>query len=149
MVLLFRLGVERYALSTSLVREVLPAFPLRPQPLAPPYIAGILPHADQPFPVLDLCRLCLGRPAQDCMASRIIVVRYGAGPLGLLAEEVLELAPIADQDFQATGLRLPEARFLGPIALYQGQSVQRIELDDILDASLRSLLYPDTVPGGT
>jgi len=73
--LLFQLGNDRYALEAGRVVEVLPLVELKGLPQSPPGVAGVFNYRGQPVPAVDLCALTLQRPAQECLSTRIIVVR--------------------------------------------------------------------------
>ncbi len=142
-VLLFALGPEFYCVDASQVLEVVPHFPLRALPLAPPFVAGLLQAPESLIPVIDLCQLCLHRPVRPLMSSRIILYRYRRGTLGLLAERVTTTAQLSPQDFAPVEILLPEAPFLGPVARHGDTLVQKVDIDQVLGAEVESLLFPD------
>jgi chemotaxis-related protein WspB len=120
--LAFQAGDLRLALPAQCVVEVLPRSVLRPVALAPPGVVGLLAFRGTLTPVVDLCRLVLGRDTRPLRSSRLVVVSlpHGGGErlVGLLAEQVLDLIPIGDT---VPGLRLPDAPWLGEhLAEYAG-----------------------------
>lgn len=143
--LLFQLGGERYAIAARQVRRVLPLVRLRPLPQMPPGIAGLLDHGGTPVPALDLGLLVLGRPAEQRMSTRIILVEYGdqGGErlLGLIAERAGETAQLQPQDFAPSGVRSAAAPYLGDLARSQQGLVQKIELERLLPPAVRAALW--------
>lgn len=137
---LFQLGEERYALPVTPVRRVLPRLMTRPLPQAPPEVVGLATFQGRPLPVLDLCQRVLGRPCQDRMSSRILVVELRAGQVGLLVEGLTRAVSLPDEQFLACGVELPEARFLGDVARWEGSWAQRVEPEELIGEELRALL---------
>jgi chemotaxis-related protein WspB len=73
----------------------------------------LLPFRGHLVPVVDLCRLVLGRECRPVLSSRLIVLAVDdPGPsrlFAVLAESVLDLVPVAAT---VPGLRLPDAPWL-------------------------------------
>jgi len=90
-VLAFRLAGERYALDIQEIIEILKYRPATPIPQASNLIHGIVSVRGRIITVVD-GRLRLGLEAAEIgAASRIIVVRHGEEPVGLLVDEVLQV----------------------------------------------------------
>jgi len=142
LVLLLRIGDQRFGLDARDVLEIVPCVPLLPVPAAPDWIAGLLRHRDGVAPVVDLGRLVRGTPVVRALSTRIIVLRRGAAGddarIGLLAEGVTETTRIDDARLRAAGLRAPDAPWLGPIALDAGGPVQLVRWTDLVPADLRA-----------
>src|SRR5262249_21826322 len=138
LVVLLRIGDQRFGLDARDVLEVVPRVPLLPVPGAPQWIAGLLRHRDGIAPVVDLARLAGGGPAAPALSTRIIVLRRGAGDeqqrIGLLAEGVTELLRLDDARLHAAGVQAPGAPWLGPIALDAGGPVQLVRWTDLVPA---------------
>jgi chemotaxis-related protein WspB len=148
--LLFELDGERYALDARDVAHVLPLVPVRPIPGTPPWIAGVIDHARAPVPVIDLAMLALGRPARAVMSTRLVLVRErpeaDGAPLRLIAlmlECATRTKSLAADAFGEGGIATPEARWLGPVAHDENGFVQWVKVDQLLDARVRALLFPD------
>ena len=142
--LVFSLGEERFALDGRQVVEVAPRAALRPLPGAPAAVAGRFEFRGAAVPVVDLCRLALGRPCRRHFSTRVIIAAYADGHLGLLAECVTETVRLAEGDsvteVPATGARFPGRLFRdarGPLLF--------VALDDLLPAETRRALLS---PGG-
>lgn len=158
--LVFELDGERYALDAREIVRVLPLQPVRAFAGTPPYIAGVIDHDGAPVPVVDLARLALGRPSRALMSTRLVLVNDGASGvdtsggasadidtpsrcLALLLESATRTQTLAADAFAEGGIATPEARWLGPVANDAHGFVQWVKVDQLLDARVRALLFPD------
>ena len=144
--LLFQLGTDRYALDASQVAEVLPLVSLKHIPQAPLGVAGVFNYHGAPVPVIDINELTLGWPAQRRLSTRILLVHYpdanGAKHLlGLIAEKATETMRREPTDFRASGITNDAAAYLGPVAPDARGLVQWIEVNQLLPASVRDVLF--------
>jgi chemotaxis-related protein WspB len=145
--LLFRLGKDRYALPATQVVEVLPMLAVKQIPQAPPAVRGAFDFRGRPVPLVDLTQMALGVPAREQLSTRIVLVDYpdGAGGtrlLGLLAEQVTETLRRHPEEFRDSGVELPDAPWLGPVASDDSGLVQRVEVGQLLTPAVRALLFP-------
>jgi chemotaxis-related protein WspB len=142
LVLLLRIGEQRFGLDARDVLEVVPNVALLPVPGAPDWIAGLLHHRDGVAPVVDLARLVGGRPAAARLSTRIVLLCRGVGDgsIGLRAEGVTETVRVDEARLRAAGLRAPGAPWLGPIALDAGGPLQLVRWTDLVPAELRAAL---------
>lgn len=152
--LVFHLGSERYALKATEVAEVLPRLSLKPIAHAPAWVAGIFAHRGAMVPVIDLCALTLGTPAQARTSTRLVLVNYQPQPqgpvrwLGLILEQATETLRCAPADFQPYGLKTPLAPYLGPVRADEQGLMQWIGVADLLPEDVRSVLFsPDLSVG--
>ncbi|WP_310633630.1 chemotaxis protein CheW [Paraburkholderia sp.] len=153
--LVFELDGERYALDAREIVRVLPLQPVRAFAGTPPYIAGVIDHDGAPVPVVDLAMLALGRPSRALMSTRLVLVNDRDGAiaassadtsprcLALLLESATRTQTIAADAFAEGGIATPEARWLGPVASDAHGFVQWVKVDQLLDARVRALLFPD------
>jgi len=145
--LAFRAGPMRLALPISAVVEVSPRRALRPVALAPEGVIGLLPLRGTLTPVVDLCRIILGRDCQPLRSSRIIVValpgKAGQRLIGLLAEDVLDLLPVTAT---IPGLRLPDAPWLSDHLADQRDLPQLLDPAALLPEALESLFVAEAAP---
>lgn len=144
-VLVFHIGAERYGLRLAAISQVLPAAALKALPLTPPYVAGLLDLHGAPVPVIDLARLAGLAPSALRFHTRIVVADYVAGDgrvraLGLLAERVQGVQEVAPGLLAASGVR--GAPFLGQVATDGGAMLQLVEIEHLLPADVRALLFP-------
>src|SRR5262245_50040920 len=88
LVLLLRVGDQRFGLDTADVVEVVPWVPLLPVPRAPAWIAGVLRHRDGLAPVVDLTKLIAGTPAPRRLSTRIVLLQRNTDTPGGEAGEL-------------------------------------------------------------
>jgi chemotaxis-related protein WspB len=142
--LAFRAGELRLALPTAAVVQVLPRRALRPLALAPDSVIGLLPYRGTLTPVVDLCRLLLGRDCAPLRSSRIVVValagKLGSRLVGLLAEDVLDFLPIAAT---IPGVRLPDAPWLTEHLADQPDLPQLLDPAVLLPEALEALFVAE------
>jgi chemotaxis-related protein WspB len=148
--LLFRLGKDRYALQASRVLEVLPLVELRPIPDAPKGVAGLFNFHGRPVPAVDLSELTLGRPSDQRLSTRIIVINHPDGqgalhPLGLIAEHATEIIRRDQRQFHEPGHKLGGAPYLGPVLMDSGGVIQWIHEQRLLPERARDLLFCETL----
>jgi len=147
--LLFRIGSERYALRATEVAEVLPRVALKPIARAPQWVAGVFAYRGAVVPVIDLSALTFGQPAEARTSTRLVLVNYRpddaetAQWLGLILEQATDTLRCHPEDFQPYGLDNREAPYLGPVREDAQGLVQWVRVNDLLDESVRALLFPD------
>jgi chemotaxis-related protein WspB len=159
--LIFEVGRDRYALDVREVAEVLPLVGIKHVPQAPPAVAGILNYRGAPVPVIDVSQLAIGQPAARRLSTRIVLVHYvasaddrstalGAGAegrtqlLGLIAERATQTMRRDESDFIPPGVFSEGASYLGPVAADADGFVQRVDVQALLPASVRELLFKQT-----
>ena len=152
--LLFQLGEDRYALDIHQIVEVLPVVQITPIPNLPAAVAGVFNFRGAPVPAIDLSQLMLQRPALKRFNTRLVVVHYpdegGASRLlGLVAERATETVRRDPGDFAASGVDVQTARALGPLAIDSRGFIQRAEMQNLLPASVRDLLFRTPPPVST
>ena len=148
--ILFQLGRDHYALDAAQVAEVLPLVQVKKIPHAPVGVAGVFTYRGAPVPVIDLSELALGRPAHARLSTRLLLVRYpdatGAKRLlGLIAEKATETLRREPGDFVASGVKSDGAPYLGPVLSDARGIIQWIEVEKVLPASVREVLFTETV----
>lgn len=148
--LLFQLGDERYVLDAGQVAEVLPLVHIKRIPLAPPGVAGAFNYRGTPVPVVDLCQLALQRPAERRLSTRLVVVYYPDANqerrwLGLIAERVTGTLRREPQDFVTSGVSNAETPYLGLVASDAQGLMQWLDIDTLLPAAVRDVLYRSPV----
>ena len=142
--LVFHIGADRYGLRLRDVVRVLPLLELKRVPLAPDTVAGLMDFHGQSVPVIDLCRASGLPSGEDHFDTRIIVADYHAPEgtehlLGLRAERVLGVQEVSDAQLKNSGVQA--APFLGQVASDSQGMLQLVELEQLLPASLRALLF--------
>ncbi len=141
-------GEEGYLLDAGTIVEIVPFVHLTPLPHAPAWVAGLFHYRGGAVPVIDLTLLLDGRPSRALLTTRIVIVDYplpggGRHPLGLLSEQVMETTRIADEAFMPSGVEVPDAPWLGPVARRDERLEQRVEVSELLPDEVRELLFPE------
>ena len=98
--LTFTLGPERYALELSELSEVLPLQLLTPVPDAPAEISGVINLRGEIATVIDLARV-LDLPPGAAPGGYILLLRHGAGDLGLKVEQLGQVDRVQKKDVVA------------------------------------------------
>ncbi len=96
----FRVGDHVFAFSVLEVERVLRYEAPTPLPEAPDFLDGMLQHGNDVVPVIDL-RKRLNVEAGTREETRIILVDWDDGKVGLVVDEVLELLKVPVSDVNA------------------------------------------------
>jgi chemotaxis-related protein WspB len=151
--IIFQIGQARYALDTDAVVEIVPRVTLKPVLRAPPGVAGLLDYHAVPVPVLDLCEMATGQPAQTRFSTRLILLRAprsdddgGLEIVGLLAERATSLLKRQPADFTSSGLHVADAPFLGPVTTDSEGFIHRVNVAELLTGAVRELFAPSEAP---
>ncbi len=110
LLVLFNIGVERFALSCHNVVEILPFLRLQEASPRCEEISGLINYRGRPVPVLDLRLLLADSPCRQTLSTRIIVINYQdergrlglERRMGLLAENVTETVVVVDELLEAS-----------------------------------------------
>jgi chemotaxis-related protein WspB len=142
--LIFHIGADRYGLRLRDVVRVLPLVELKQLPLAPDSVAGLMDLHGQSVPVIDLNRASGLPSGEEHFDTRIIVADYATPQgthhqLGLRAARVLGVQEVRDDQLIDSGVRA--APFLGHVASDAQGMLQLVELEQLLSAELRALLF--------
>jgi len=98
--LAIRLGSECYGLDLRRVREVARPAPITPVPFSPGWVLGVMALRGGMVPVFHLGRL-IGLPGTAAAVeprARVLMVARPENLVGLLVDEVLEVAAIPEED---------------------------------------------------
>lgn len=156
-VLVFELGSQDYGLPTRHIVRVLPKLALTRLAPAADFIAGVMNFHGAPVPVIDLARVSsmAGAAGQAIPSSgarqisfdtRIILVDHvqPSGQkhlLGLLAEHVSGVRQIDVSSVTGSGVRDPNAPFLGQVVATQPRLLQLIELAQLVPPHVCEWLF--------
>jgi chemotaxis-related protein WspB len=147
--IVFQLGDNRYALEAAQIAEILPLVGIKPISQAPHGVAGVFNYRGAPVPVIDLSELMLGRPARRSLSTRIIMVRYANHKsakrlLGLIAEKAIDTVRRDAGEFVSTGISSNRTD-LGPVATDAHELLQWIDVEKLLPAAVRDMLFQEAV----
>jgi chemotaxis-related protein WspB len=174
LLLTFNAGMNRYAIDSTRVVELIPKVDLRSIPHAPPFLVGLLAYRGKVIPVIDLGLLLADAPCRQSLSTRIILVNdapgvqnrwndfrsssiknSGPGPwnqnrdanlLGLLAERVNDLTYVKPEQIAPAPVHTADAPYLDAIVQTDQGIVQLIAVDRVRDAVLPGALSsPDRV----
>ncbi len=97
---IFRLGQEAFAVEIAMVNEIIRMKDITPVPGALPHIRGLVNLRGQTIPVMDL-RARIGLPeVEESGDSRIVVIDFEAGRLGIVVDAVEEVMTFEADDIQ-------------------------------------------------
>lgn len=153
-VVAFSIGGTRYGVGITEVLAVVPRVEARRLDGTPAWVDGLMSVSSGLVPVIDLVQLHTGSPARRAFSTRVILVRYpvpggGARPLGLVAEQVTEVARLEAESLQPAGVRQPGAPWAGDVGrLSSGGFVQCVTVSALLTDEVRAVLFPDAVETG-
>lgn len=103
MLMVFRLGEERYAFPISEVTEVLPGSKLAPVPGAPPFVAGVIQVRGEIRPIYNLQRQLGIAETRTDAGGEVILLRGGGSPFGVRVDGVDEIRRVRKDDRQLAG----------------------------------------------
>ncbi|YAG16028.1 CheW protein [Nostoc sp. DSM 114161] len=150
LMLLFKVGNERYAIASQDVVEVIPLVLLKTLPHKPEHIAGVFNYRGCITPVIDLCQLMQGKPCSDNLSTRIVLVNY-CGPnntkhvLGLMAQQVVEILHKSESEFVDSNIQIDAAPYLGKMILDDKGMIQCIRIEYLLSESEQINLLPERI----
>ncbi len=147
LLLRFQAGKECYGMDVSRIIEVIPMVLFRPLPHADPAVAGVFNYRGTITPVIDLTTLITGDASRPLFSTRVILVHYPGldgddHNLGLLAERVTETVYCTEEDFQATGISIDTAPYIGDLlSNADGGTIQRVDVKQLLPPALMESLF--------
>jgi chemotaxis-related protein WspB len=149
----FTLGTDLYVMDAQDIDQVLALKRLKQIPNAAHWVAGIMQYRGEPVPVIDMAALATGASARLLTSTRIVLVHYRHAPqaaaraLGLILENATETVHYDMADFVPCGLDNRDAPYLGPVRAGTGGLEQWVRVHDLLPASVRVQLFPETAIG--
>lgn len=137
LILLFKIGNERYALDCNRIIEVVPLVLLKKIPRSPAHVAGLMNFRGKPVPVIDLTALLNAGRYEGKYSTRILIVDYplgekGAKTLGLIAGEVLETKRIKKSRSDTPGVLLDESLALAADEFDADEIIQWFDIERLL-----------------
>lgn len=136
---------NRFVLPAKDVAGIVPLASLHDVPRAPEYVAGILNYHGISVPVIDLTQLMSGKKTEYRLSARVVLLKPGAIDkssfiVGLLAEKVTEVMRLRDNDFKKSGVKNPEAKYLGDVVTDDFGILQRLNISQLLPKTARKML---------
>ena len=146
MLLVFKVGEDRYGVDVNAIVEVTPSVPLQSIPQVPDYVVGLLNFRGKVVPVFDLSRLIAHSPARRCLSTRIMLVelkQMDGKMVGLLAEEATETIKVREEDISHTGIEGGTEAFVDGVVLNGEGMIRLIDPDKILSTEVKAFLAGD------
>lgn len=144
LVLPLRAAGDRYGVRCTDVVEVLPALQVRRLPHAPAYLAGLFTYRGAMTAAVDLGLLFGGAKVRPALSTRMVIVRCSAGKIGLFAEDVGAPSELERDAFGAGQVSVKDAPYLGDVVSVDGQVLQLIEVEKVVSAELRSMVFGES-----
>ena len=161
LLLTFQAAGQLYAVDAARIVEVVPRVDMRPLPHAQAFLAGVFEYRGDVVLVVDLGVLLGAGPAPDRLSTRIILVDRAPPPgrpddpeaeadrgpsarvprpsrrslLGLIAEQVSELATVDPESLLPSPVQVPRAPYLGRLAETPRGMAQLIVVERVLEES--------------
>jgi chemotaxis-related protein WspB len=139
-----RANLNRYAIDSRHVSEVLPQVSLHPLAHSVSWVAGLLVHRGSAIPVVDLVQLAADRPCANRLSSRIVILQAELQGIvrrvGILAEQVgvRECSDTTElSDHRATG-----STALGTIFLDEQGVFELLDVSRLLSEERQAFLFP-------
>ena len=118
--LCFRLGEQVFAVDIMGIREILRNFKVTPVPEAPSHVAGLTSLRGRILPAIDLGRLGLTAQRPDPPGdSKLLVVEVSGQMLGLLVDQVLDVASVPVDELRPVSV---SSRSALTVAAFRGDS---------------------------
>ncbi|HWA16570.1 MAG TPA: chemotaxis protein CheW [Gemmatimonadales bacterium] len=112
----FELSGRRFALTSTVVREIVRAVSMAPLPKAPPIIEGVINVRGTLVPVLDI-RQRFGLPAVPLSASdHLILAAAGLRIVAIRVDQATGLVTVPEEDIDSAEARVPGAELVAGIA---------------------------------
>lgn len=128
----FMLDNEEYAVDIHQVKEVIKTRELTEIPRAPRDITGIISLRGTVVPIMNL-RGRIGMPPRDG-GKRIIIVKDGAGLLGLIVDDVKHVIRVSRKDIEPPpAINTIDGEFIRGIGRYKGGMFILLEMEKILE----------------
>jgi purine-binding chemotaxis protein CheW len=131
----FRLGEESYAIEILRVKEIRSLMDITKVPKMPKYISGVINLRGDIIPVIDLAVKLNFTDVKYGEFSVIIVVELDERPIGILAEEVLDVQDI-DKDKVSERVDVGthiQSEFIHGIANIDEKPIMILEIRKLLD----------------
>lgn len=139
--IVFKIGDDRYAIEASKIEEVLPSLKVRPLQNTENYIIGVIDYYGRVVPIIDMTILALGKPSQELLSTRILLIKTKSNNshlIGLLAEGLTDTISLDEKQFQdITGIP-KDKPYLGKVMEQDNNLIYIIDLDALLLSSIKN-----------
>lgn len=140
LLLLFRVGQERYAIEAVSVVEVIPKVNLGSIHQPPPNIAGQFNYQGHIVPVLDLSQQLCATTSRAVLSTRIVLINLGQAAqkklLGLMVEQVTDTLRRDHTTPIKKSVSLMQPAYLGEKLVYGEDIIQCLCVNHLLPADV-------------
>jgi chemotaxis-related protein WspB len=144
LLLVFRLGDDRFALDSGRIVEVLPLVSVKRALGAPAGIRGTFRYRGRFVAAVDLSERLLGRPAEQRLGTRVVLatITGESGPLllGLIVENATETIRCDPAQIVPPAIASSDRPWLGAMIVDADGPVQLIDVDQLLASDVRRSL---------
>lgn len=127
-----RWGKEYVCVELGSVLEFSALAPWVPVPCCPAHVVGNMNYRGNVLTLIDLCGV-LGFPqTPPGSLSRVVVASFGGFPVGILADEIPEVADLAATDIVQAPAGRPQDGFIRGVTPYGGRLMTVLNLKEIL-----------------
>jgi purine-binding chemotaxis protein CheW len=137
----FRIAGQHLALNIFQVERILRYEKPEPLPQAPDFLEGMLPYARGAVPIVDL-RKRLGVPAPIRDDTRIVILEWDQGRVGIVVDAVLEVKRVTASQITPPPpiVRGLAAEFISGIVTLSGRAIVILAATKLLSSSERVAL---------
>jgi len=148
LMLLVNAGDDCYAIDIREVAEIVASASLARIPSAPEGVAGLLDYHGRMVPVVDLCRITLGRDCQRLLSTRIVMLTGLAGSphaalIGLRAEHATDNIPVEPAELAEVQAGSQRAVYLRRSVSGRSERIPVLCLDRLMPEQVRLWLAPN------
>jgi chemotaxis-related protein WspB len=139
LLLVLKVGGDRYALDVRQIVEVLPMVSVSPIPLAREDVAGVIEYRGAQVPVVDMSQWLCRRPSPRRLSTRMILVHHPDSSdrlVGLIVEKTTETMRREASDFVDASVGIDMAPYSGPVTRDAQGLVQWLDLGRLLKGRL-------------
>lgn len=147
LMLLLKIGEVNYAIKSADVVEIVPKIILKSIPKMPSYISGVFNYRGSPVPVVDASELILNKPANNCLSTRILLIRYYIQSLntqhllGLAAEGIADTIQVEETAIKPSGLHATHAPYLAELITSVEPMIQVLDVQKLLNEKVSQSLF--------
>jgi purine-binding chemotaxis protein CheW len=134
----FAIGDDQYGVDIMAVREIKGWTEITHLPRQPEYVRGVLNLRGVIVPIIDLrCRFGQGL-TEATPLHIVIIVQIASKPIGLLADRVLDIVSLEENQIQPVPRIANSSRvsFLSGLATLEGAMIALIDLPNLLSAKV-------------
>jgi purine-binding chemotaxis protein CheW len=140
--IIFKVGVEEFAVDIMLVKEVVMMREVTPVPETATFVEGVMNLRGNLVPVLDLRKRLRARRHASGVDQRILIVRYGGKLIGLIVDGTSEVVRIGPEMIEPVPdiIREVDAEYVAGIINLNERFITLMNLERALTGDISSEL---------